>query len=202
MTTHRIRGSLRRASVGLALIGLAGCAETVRVPLAVPLPAVGGSRPAGPQGIHFALGFGDGLWGQEQQRAEMFGAGLGFSARDRVEILGSAYTTTRTVTDSLGGDHTAETTSGMRGKLRLQDFRDGRASVGVHVAVMGAERVRLDSQDERLSALDIAVPVEVYPLPGSLPDTRLGVYAAPRLIFQSFRDRSAGKRSASPGRRR
>jgi len=195
MKTHRISGCLGRVAIGLTLTYVTGCVETVRVPLAVPLPALGGSRPAGPQGIHLAMGFGDGLWGQEQVRAEMVGGELGFSLRDRVEILSSAYTTTRTVTDSSGGDHPAETTGGIRGKLRLQDLRDGRASVGVHVAVMSGERVTLDTQDERLHAVDIAVPFELYPLAGPLPDTRLGVYAAPRLIFQSFRDRRAGESS-------
>jgi hypothetical protein len=39
--------------------------------------------------------------------------------------------------------------------------------------------------------VDLAVPVEFYPIGGPLVDYRFGIFAAPRLTFQSFEDRLA-----------
>lgn len=191
MNTHQVHPIPRRAWLFLFLSLATGCIESVRVPLAVPLAPVGGSRPASPQGIHFGAEFGDGVWGQEQERAEMAGGVVGFSARDRVEVLLTAHNATRTVYDSNGDAHGGEATAGVRGKVRLGDFREGRASAGVHFAVMAAAREGGDRQDERLSAVDLAVPVEYYPIGGPLVDYRFGIFAAPRLTFQSFEDRLA-----------
>lgn len=191
MNTHHAHPTLRRAWLFLFLSLASGCIESVRVPLAVPLAPLGGSRPAGPQGIHFGAEFGDGVWGQEQERAEMAGGGVGFSAGDRVEVLLTAHNATRTVYDSDGDPHAGESTAGVRGKVRLGDFREGRASAGVHLAIMAAARERLDMQDERLSAVDLALPVEYYPIGGPLVDYRFGIFAAPRLTFQRFEDRLA-----------
>ena len=101
----------------------------------------------------------------------MAGGVIGFSAEDKLEISGSVYAATRTVQDSNGDQHTGASTTGIQGKLRIGDFRDGRASWGVHVAHMTAERDRGDTQNESLSALDVAVPVlEHLPtLRGHLP---------------------------------
>ena len=44
-------------------------------------------------------------------------------------------------------------------------------------------------QDDRLSAWDVALPVTFYPVGDQPADRRWGVYAAPRLIFQTFEDR-------------
>jgi hypothetical protein len=189
-TIHTYVG-LRRAWLVLFASLATGCIESVRVPLAVPLAPLGGSRPAAPQGIHLGVEFGDGVWGQEQERAEMAGGVFGFSVGDRVEILATAHNPTRTVRDSGGHEHTGEATDGIRAKVRLGDFREGRASVAVHFASMRAARERLDEQDERLSAVDLAVPVEFYPVGGPLVDYRFGIFAAPRLTFQSFEDRLA-----------
>lgn len=181
----------RRAWLVLLLSLTTGCIESVRVPLAVPLAPLGGSRPAGPQGIHVGAEFGDGVWGQEQERAEMAGGVVGVSVGDRFEILATAHSSTRTVRDSGGHEHTGEVTNGIRGKLRLGDFREGRASAAVHLAIMSSARERLDEQDERLSAVDLAVPVEFYPVGGPLVAYRFGIFMAPRLTFQRFEDRLA-----------
>jgi hypothetical protein len=190
--TYDRQYSVLRWIAAVALVPVVtGCATYVRVPLAVPLPPVGGSRPAGPQGIHLVSAFGDGVWGQEQERAEMLGGGLGFSLRDRVEVLGFGYGSTRTVTDSLGEEHSGETTSGILGKLRVLDFFDGRASMAIHAGLMGADRTRHEVQNEHLSALDLAVPVELYPLSGPLVDYRFSIFAGPRMVIQTFEDRDA-----------
>jgi len=156
----------------------------VRIPLAVPLPAVGGSRPATPQGLQLIAEFGDGVWGQEQERVEIAGAGFSFSLRDRIEFGFSSYVPTRTVQDQTG-----DVTTGVHGKIRLGDFREGRASVGIHVAGMTSERQQGGLQDERMTAWDIALPLTFYPWGEQFVDHRWGVYAAPRLVFQTFEDR-------------
>jgi hypothetical protein len=140
--------------------------------------------------------FGDGVWGQEQERAELGGMGLAFAFGDRIEVGGSAYLSTRTVRDSVGEPHHGRGTLGLRGKVRLADLIGDRVSIGIHIAYMPSSRVaesgripgRRVVQDERMNAWDFALPVEVYPLGAPLPDRRWSVYAGPRLVFQSFED--------------
>jgi hypothetical protein len=128
--------------------------------------------------------FGDGVWGQEQERVEIAGFGFGVALRDRVEFTISSYVPTRTVQNQTG-----ETTTGVGGKVRLGDFYGGRASVGINVVYMSAQRDRGTVQDERMAALDIALPVAFYPFGEQFVDHRWSVYVAPRLVFQTFEDR-------------
>jgi len=158
------------------------CVELVRVPLAVPLNGLGGSRPPGPQAIVVGLEYAAGLRGQEQERAGMAGASLGLTVSDRIDLSVSGHSSTA-VRDARGDPHTGDATVELRAKVRLGDFREGRTSVGLHVATLSAESI-----DDRLTALDVAIPVELYPLGGTLPDHRLGVYVAPRFAFQNFED--------------
>ena len=109
--------------------------------------------------------------------------------RDRIEFSISGYGSTRTVRGSNGNEHTGEGILGVRGKIRLGDFVGGRASVGIHVARMSSQRQRFDVQDERLTAWDIALPLTFYPVSAHFVDYRWGVYAGPRLVFQTFEDR-------------
>ena len=193
----RVRG-LEMASYGrhvrIVLLTLfaatASCAPSVRVPLAVPLQAVGGSRPAAPSGLQLIGAFGDGVWGQEQQRAELAGGGIGFSAGDRFEFSASVYGSTREVRDANGNSDYGEPTFAARGKIRLHDFGGGRASIGLHTALLGSQRFRYDVQDDLLLAWDVALPLEFYPLGGPFPDRRLGLYVAPRFVFQTLEDRA------------
>ena len=164
MTTSSTRRLFGRTVLVALLAGPASCRTSVRVPLAVPLTAVGGSRPATPQGLQLISEFGDGVWGQEQERAEIGGGGLGFAMQDRIEFSISGYASTRSVQDSLGNDHTGEPVTGVRGKIRLGDLLGGRASLGIHIAHMTSQRERGDVQDERLTSWDIALPLEVYRL--------------------------------------
>lgn len=169
------------------LAGTSSCGPPpMRIPLAVPLSTVGGSRPTTPQGVQMFLEFGDGVWGQEQERVEVGGVGGGFALRDRFEFSISGYGPTRAEAD-------AAATVRVRGKLRLVDFFGGRASVGIHVANMTAQRRRSGVQDERLTAWDVALPLTFYPVGDQFVDYRWGVYAAPRLVFQTFADRLAGE---------
>lgn len=55
---------------------------------------------------------------------------------------------------------------------------------------MDAQRSVGDVQDERLTIFDLAVPVEFYPWgEAGSPDSRWGLYAAPRVVFQTLDDR-------------
>ena len=191
MSTSSTRRLLGRTVLVALLAGTSSCvAPAVRIPLAVPLPAVGGSRPATPQGLQLIGEFGDGVLGPEQERAEMGGLGIGFSMRDRIELGTSGYVSTRTVRGQTG-----EATLGVRGKIRLGDFGGGKASIGIHIAHMRSQRERGDVQDERLTAWDVALPLTIYPVGLQFADAdyRWGVYAAPRLVFQTFEDRLAGE---------
>ena len=156
----------------------------VRIPLPVPFSAVGGSRPVTPQGFRLIGEFGDGVWGQEQERVEIGGGGLGFALQDRIEFSVSGYGSTRRVQNQTGAG-----TLGVRGKIRLGDFAGGRASVGIHIAHIRSQRERTGVQDERLTAWDVALPLAFYPVSGQFLDHRWSVYAAPRLVFQAFEDR-------------
>ena len=177
-STRRLFGR----TVLVALIAATtSCGPPPRIPLPVPLAAVGGSWPATPQGLRAFAAFGDGVWGQEQERVELSGGGAGFSIRDRFEFSVSGYNPNR----GGGGSGTSE----VHAKIRLGDFGGGRASVGIHVARMTAGREAAPAQDDRLSAWDVALPVTFYPVGGQPVDRRWGVYAAPRLIFQTFEDR-------------
>jgi hypothetical protein len=130
--------------------------------------------------------FGDGVWGQEQERAEMGGGGLGFALRDRVEFSVAGYGSTREVQVSSGERHRGEATTAVRGKVRFGDFPGDRMSVAVHVAYMGSSRESSDLQSERLNAWDVALPVEFYPGGDGFIDYRWGVYAGPSLVSQTF----------------
>ena len=190
MSTSSTRRLFGRTVLIALLAGTSSCVlDPVRIPLAVPLPTVGGSRPATPQGLQLIGEFGDGVWGQEQERVEIAGLGLGFSLRDRIEFGVSSYVPTRTVQNQTG-----DATTGVRGKVRLGDFREGRASVGLHIAALTSERQGgALQQDERLSAWDITLPLEIYPWGEQFVDRRWGLYAAPRLVFQTFEDRLASE---------
>lgn len=185
-------GTLRIPLVFL-LLGTGGCASAVRVPLAVPLPAVGGARPSTPQGLELVVDFGDGVWGQEQERAEMVGSGLGIALKDRVELTASAHQSTRTVQDEYGNDRRGETTTSGGAKVRFAEFANGRGSVALHAVVLGSSRVSGSAQDEHLSAWDLALPIEyaLVSADGDPASSHWSVFGGPRLVFQTFEDRLA-----------
>ena len=185
MSTSSARRLFGRTVLVALLAGGSSCGPPpARIPLAVPLSTVGGSRPATPQGLELIAEFGDGVWGKEQERVEIAGVGFGVALQDRAEFRISSYVPTRTVQNQTG-----ETTTGVRGKVRLRDFYGGRASVGINVTYMSAQRDRGNVQDERMAALDVALPVAFYPFGEQFVDHRWSVYAAPRLVFQTFEDR-------------
>ena len=120
----------------------------------------------------------------------MAGGGFGLVLQDRIEFRLSGYQSTRAVRDPDGNDQTGEGTVGVGGKIRLGDFKEDRASIALHIVAMSAERMRFDVQDERMSALDIALPLEVYIAHGQFVDHRWGVYVGPRVVFQGLESRT------------
>lgn len=187
MVLSLIQGTRCGFLLVLFVLGAAGCTEVVRVPLAVPIPTVGGARPADPQGVQLLAEFGDGLWGQEQERAEMGGGGIAISVADRFEATLAGYASTREVEGPSGEGHSGAVTGALRAKVRLLDLFQGRGAMGIHVGRMAALRDEDPVQDEELIAWDVALPFEFYPLSGETSDRRLRLYAAPRLLRQSFR---------------
>lgn len=187
----------------ILLLGMAvclfGCTKEVRVPLPVPLPTVGGARPAVGQGLQFLGEFGDGVWGQEQERAEMGGAGLGLSARGRFEVLYSLFGSTRKVqVDSSGTMHSGSLAQLIRGKWMIGEVANPRVSVGLHFARTWTDRKRGGVQDEKLRALDLALPIEFRwhhrPAgPGGVSMREVSFYGGPRAVFQSIQDEGTGE---------
>jgi hypothetical protein len=147
----------RRTVLVAMLAGTSSCEPPpMRLPLAVPLPAVGGSRPATSQGLWAFGQFGDGVWGQEQERVEVYGVGVGFAMRDRFEFNVSGYQPTRDA-----DDHASPV--GVRGKIRLGDLVGGRASIAVHIAGTSTTREVPGVQDERMTGLGCRTSTYVLP---------------------------------------
>lgn len=175
-------------------LSLSGCVKEVRVPLPTPLPTVGGARPLVGQGLQFLGEFGDGVWGQEQERAEMIGGGLGISTKGRFEALYSSFHSTRRVQEGNSGKkHSGSFAHLFRGKLTVSEFQNSRLSVGLHIARTWVDRNKGTVQDEELRAFDLAVPVEFQwltrdPGPRGVTAREVSLYAGPRTVLQNLRD--------------
>ena len=178
---------------------LSGCVEHIRVPLPSPLSTVGGARPPVYQGFQLISEFGDGVWGQEQERAEMIGGGLGLAMGGRVELQFLAFSPTKkVVSDETGRSHSGASANQFKGKVLVEKFEAQRLNLGVHLAVSGASREAGGAQDESLRSVDLAVPVE-FDWIRSPEGTRnssvkdLSVFAGPRIIHQSLDDKQTGE---------
>lgn len=178
---------------------LSGCVEHVRVPLPTPLATVGGARPAVNQGLQLMAEFGDGVWGQEQERAEMAGGGFGGSVGGRFEFMVSMFESTRKVrSDSTGQKHVGSDADHYRGKLLAKRFEAQKLSLGIHLAFSESERREGTVQDEALSSIDFAVPVEFdwvsSPAEAQSPTVKeVSVYAGPRAVVQKMEDSKTGE---------
>lgn len=179
--------------LGISL-SLSACLENIRVPLPSPLSTVGGARPAVHQGFELVAEFGDGVWGQEQERAEMVGGGVGVALGGRVEVQYLDFSPTKkVVSDSTGNDHAGESADHLKGKVLVKEFETQRLAVGIHLATSGADRRAGTVQDESLRSVDFALPVE-FDWVRSPKGTRnsavkdLSVFAGPRIIHQRLDD--------------
>lgn len=173
---------------------LSSCVEYVRVPLPTPLSTVGGARPAVNQGFQFMAEFGDGVWGQEQERAEMAGGGVGGSVGGRLEFMLSSFVSTRKVrSDSTGERHVGSDADHYRGKFLIKEFEVPKLNLGIHLAFSESERRAGTVQYESIRSVDFAVPVEFdwissSPEARGTPVNEVSVYAGPRAVVQMIED--------------
>ncbi len=172
-----------------SLLAASACAPITpdpRVPLPIPLPTVEGATPATGAGFFFAMSFGDGFWGTERERAELFGIGMGASVLARFEMEWHAYHSNRTIDDKVGRSHAGSPAETFRLKARVLDVAEDAVAVGIALSWSTASRFVINVQDEHATAWDLAFPIEYTELGDSADPHRLALYAGPRLIHQSF----------------
>jgi hypothetical protein len=129
------------------------CATRMALPSPFPLTYGGTTIPA--KGVAGGLEIGDGLSGQEVQRAEIVSLNLGVGVADRISVSGGVYEVNEF--NILSGGPSG---SVWRVKARLGDLFGPRSSVSANVAVASVDREDLPAQNESLRTLDIAAPVE------------------------------------------
>ncbi len=116
-----------------------------------PFPLTHGGTTIPAKGIAGGLEIGDGLSGQEVQRAELLSLNLGVGVADRISVSGAVYQ--RSEFDVLSGEPSG---SVWRVKARLGDLFGPRSSLSANVAVASMDREDLPAQKESLRTLDIA----------------------------------------------
>lgn len=199
----RLHPSSTRWILVVPALASAGCytpTAGVRVPLPVPLSPVEGAAPTLVEGLSLSGFFGDGFWGQEQERAELLGFGAGLSAADRVEFTASAFHSTRSVPGPADADLNGPAVNVLAFKARLIDLGSDRLTAGVRVGWFETDRTQSDAnggeaQNDRLSVWDVSVPIEVRALGADGFLGHVAAYVAPRVIrqtFHSFGDRDRG----------
>lgn len=171
----------RRALVATALIlGLAGhgCATFVRRPLPTPMPSTHGATPVPGRGVGLGVELGDGLGGQELLRKELLSGHLLVGLADRVELGVAVY-----------GGHEDRDPAGtlFSGKVRLGAPLGPRTSTALRVGLATVSRSDGEAQNESLTALDLALPVE-FLLGTSAGSDHVSLYAGPRLVHEHYRD--------------
>lgn len=163
----------------VAALALAGCATPVRIPLPTPFSLTRGGTPVPGEGVGLGMELGDGLQGQELLRKEVVTVHLLAGIADGVNLGVGAF---------FGHENRDEAGGLVTGKVRLGAPAGRRTSASVHVALAAASRRDGNAQHESVAAVDLAVPVEWLATPDAGP-AELGLYAGPRLVFESYRDR-------------
>jgi hypothetical protein len=162
-------------------LGCVSCAARVALPLPYPLTYGGTTIPA--KGVAGGLEFGDGLGGQERQRAEILNFNLGIGVADRISVSGAMYG--RPGAFSIMGHDPMG--SLWRVKARLGELFEARSSVSVHVGLATVDRTSLPAQRESLRTVDVAVPAE-FLLTDPAERRKVSVYVGPRATRESYRD--------------
>lgn len=163
----------------VALAAAQGCARPTRTPLPAPFPLTRGGTPVPGRGVGASLEIGDGLQGQELLRKELLSGSLVLGIGDRVNLAFGPY-----------GGHEHEDPAGVlvTGKVRVVSPLGRRTSTAVHIGIATVDRRDGDAQDEALTVLDLAVPTELL-VSGAADGATFSVYAGPRLVYESYRDR-------------
>jgi hypothetical protein len=123
----------------------------------------------------------------------MAGYRAGVSAWDRVALEIFGQSTTRSVSDSVGGSESPPMTEGVAVKVRMVGFAGGRGALGLRLARSGADRSSDPLQDDELVVLDVAMPLDYRPLSrDSTVDSRLTLHGGPRFVHQTFEQGALG----------
>jgi hypothetical protein len=169
------------ASAGIiAWVALAciSCVTPKRVALPSPFPLTYGGTTIPANGVAAGLEFGDGLRGQEVQRAEISSLNLGIGVFDRMSVSMAAY----------GGREEGDPLGRLwRVEVRLGELFGSRSSVSVHAGLATAHREDPPAQRERLRTLDVAVPAEIL-LTDPANRRKGSVYVGPRVTREVYRD--------------
>ena len=156
----------------------AACATPVRVALPSPFPLTYGGTVIPANGAVVGLDFGDGLRGQELQRAEITAGMIGLGVADRVHASVASY----------GGREDADASGTVwRVKARVGDLFGPLSSVSAHVAYATMSRSDRPAQDESLSAVEVAVPAE-FLLTDPADRRMFSIYAGPRVTREVYID--------------
>jgi hypothetical protein len=142
-----------------------------------PFPLTYGGTPVPANGLAVGLERSDGLRGQEVQRTELIGPTIGIGVGDRVSVSAASLVPRRN----------GEGFPVWSAKVRLGDLFGPRSSASVHVAWSRAHREDRPAQADRVSTIDVALPVEfLTSRPAARP--KLSLYAGPRITRENYSD--------------
>ena len=159
---------------------LVACGVPERILLPVPVPLTQGGTVVPANGGGFGFDFGDGLLGQELLRTEMISGGLLGGLGDRVGL--ALYSFGETRENDQGGTFA-------RLKVRAGPLAGPESSVALALAYSTSSREEGDTQDERVTSIDVSVPVERLLAASSSRRQEVSGYLAPRIIFEKYEDR-------------
>jgi hypothetical protein len=159
---------------------LAGCGVPERIPLPAPVPLTQGGTVVPAHGAGLGIDFGDGFLGQELLRTEILAVGVIGGLGDRVGV--ALYSFNETRQNDQGGTF-------IRAKVRAGPLLGPKSSVAAAFAYSTSSRVSADLQDERVTALDLAIPAERLLAASADGWHELSVYLGPRIIFENYDDR-------------
>ncbi len=157
--------------------GLVTACAPPRVALPMPFPLTYGGSPVPAKGVGASGELGDALRGQELQRAEVLAAAAMLGLFDRLTGSIAVY----------GGDESHDPSGSLwRFKVRATSPFGPRSSTSLQLAL--AEMSRQGSaQNERLRAVDVAVPTEFLVTPGP-SKSRFSLYLGPRVTIEHYDD--------------
>jgi hypothetical protein len=173
-----VRKTVELIIVLAALPCLSCVTQPKRVALPSPFPLTHGGTTIPANGVAVGLEFGNGLRGQEVQRASILNFNLGIGVLDRISVSAAGY----------GGNENGDRSGSLwRVKARVGEVFGPRSSVSVQVGVAAIDREDLPAQQESLRTVDVAVPAE-FLLTDPSERRKGSVYIGPRLTRESYRD--------------
>ncbi len=177
--TRPVQRRARSAGIiACAALTCVACVAPKRVALKSPFPLTYGGTTIPANGVAVGVEYGDGLAGQERERAGILNLNLRIGVLDRVSVSAAAYGGTE------GGDPAGVL---WRANVRLGELFGPRSSVAVHAGFATTHRQDLPAQHENLRAIDVAVPAE-FLLTDPAERRKGSVYVGPRVTRESYHD--------------